>query len=269
MTVLTQFTPAETLVLTNGSSATLRQLLKVTFLDLIMKQVLKTKSPTYELDAEGTNTAEKYVVPGGRFFGYPAKPHEQFLLQPFYDYPNTSLLFKYVVELSYKGTRSKGRFFAAICGSPAMEGLVTRSFFNKLFGTITITPAGREKAAELKKALQNAEERLPVLSRTNRSAALAMTALLGGAVLLLQADTLAGLDGLDRELLAGLEPHQPKPYDGGSGCGSWNSVSDYSGSWDSGCGSSDGNSSGCGGDSGCSSGGDSGCSGCGGCGGGD
>ncbi|MBL7747765.1 MAG: hypothetical protein JNM19_10085 [Chitinophagaceae bacterium] len=268
MTTLSRFTPAEILLLTEGTFPTLRQFLKLTFIDLFTKQVLKTELPPSD---ELNNTrADKYVVPGKNYLTYAPLPHEEGFTRAFEKYPTTKLLFRHLVQLAYKHTITKTRFVRQVCKSPALQGLVQQNFFQRLGGKITITTEGESVKERLNKEMIQLEKTLPVLIEENREELLGIAKQLKGNLFLLVNIPFEKWDIIDKDLLTEVNKRTMDNRSNSSGCGggcsggcgSWNSYNEYSSSFDSGCGSSDGNSSGC-------SSGDSGCSGCGGCGGGD
>jgi len=269
MTSLSRFTPAETLLLTEGTFPTLRQFLKLTFIDLFTKQVLKTELPGND-DLSNTR-ADKYVVPGKNYLTYAPLAHEEGFTRAFEKYPTTKLLFRHLVQLAYKHTITKTRFVRQVCKSPALDGLIRQNFFERLSGKITITPEGGVIKDKLNTEMTHLEKILPQLVEENRDEAIETVRRLKGNLFLLVNIPFEKWDIIDKDLLAQVNKKAIDNRSNSSGCGagcsggcgSWDSYNEYSSSFDSGCGSSDGNSSGC------SSGVDSGCSGCGGCGGGD
>jgi len=279
MTTLSQFTPAETLLLSEGTFPTLRQLLKLTFIDLFFKQVIKTESSLGPEFKDLETGQEKYVVPGMNYYTYSPLPHEMAFLQPFEKYPSTKLLFRHFVQLAYKNVGGKNRYIRLLCNSNAVQGYVTQHFFQKITGRCSLTPEGKTVQQKLNAELNELETTLPGLIENSKDEAIAILKKIKGNVFLLVNIPFDKWDAIDKELMMQVngtvktDRNTMAGCSGGgcSGCSTWNSYSDYSNSFDSGCGGSDGNA-GCGGTSGCSSGdsgGDSGCSGGGGCGGGD
>jgi hypothetical protein len=273
MTSLYRFTPAEVLLLTEGSFPTLRQFLKLTFIDLFTKQVLKTEpSPGTELNSNGISI-DKYILPGKNYHTYTPLPHEEGFVRVFEKYPTTKLLFRHIVQLAFKHALSKNRFVRQICKSPPLEGLVRQNLFQRLNGKVTITVEGEVVKQKLIGEMEHFEKILPILIDENKEEAIEIAKRLKGNLFLLVNIPFEKWDIIDKDLLVQVNKRPTDNKDnasgcgatgcGGGGCGSWNSYDEYSSSFDSGCGASDGNSSG-GGDSGGGCSGDSGCSGCGG-----
>lgn len=273
MTNLSRFTPSETLLLTEGPFPTLRQFLKLTFIDLLAKQVIRTESSLGPALKDHSSNEDKYVVPGKNYYNYRSLPHEAMFIRVIEKYPNTKLLFRHMVQLSYKYAGSKNKYIRQLCKAPAMDGLVRQNFFQRLNGNVRLTPAGEQMKQQLLTELNELEETLPSLAQTDREAVTNIASRINGNIFLLASIPLTQWAFIDDQLLAQLNRSTlDKKEDVGefaagcSGCGTWDSYNDYSTSFDSGCGGSTGD-----GGSGCS-GGDSGCggSGCGGgCGGGD
>src|SRR5438132_1677804 len=134
---LSRFTPAETLLILQGTNASYKELVKFTFLDLLIKNVLRT----IEIPKE-SNPKEKdykYVITGKNYLAYRSKPHENIFIEPFNKNNSLQILFRNIVKIGYQNAKSERKFCSLIIQNPGLENLFTKGFFEKLFGGFTCT----------------------------------------------------------------------------------------------------------------------------------
>jgi hypothetical protein len=276
--ILSKLTPAEVLLLRDGTKAPLRKLLKYTFVDLLLRQILKLHEvqEPHQPGEVGQRTL-RYVQAGEKFAGYTTwLEHEYIFLKIFVRSPGIKVLFKNYIRVVKDNAP---RYHKSVMNSPWLDPLIHVGFFGWLFNDFNYTPAGLAQRTQVIAEIKELETTLPEILKTDRDKALEILKALKGNVYLL-----AGIDLLLlHEIDAAFEQSTPviydtSPTDMSTGSDS-HSSSDHghghghSDGWgDSGCSSDNSGHSGCssdggssGGDSGCSSG----CSGCGGGGGGD
>ena len=244
--LISKFTPAETLLIRDGSQASAKDLLKCTFMDLLRKQVLTIQEVPRQPDNRDTATTQKYVSTGANFQGYAAFAHELPFVSAFHR--NTRLLFRNCVEIAYENTGSEKKLHRIILSTPALHEAFSRSWFQKLFGGFSHTDEGLSYQNTVRDELAELERELPVLLKSDKEKALERIRLIGGNVFLVPDLNLSLLQEFDEAF-----PKETASAYSDGGCGSWESTSHHSD------GSCWGDSSG---DSGCS--GDGGCGGCGG-----
>ncbi len=280
MKLLSTYSPAEAQVLMHGQEARLKDLLKVTFMDLLLKQVLKTIIVERQPNPKDAVATFKYVVVGRNFYTHQRLPHEEVFLSPFLADASAQILFQNLVKVGYQKAANSTYFQNQIIKSSAMQPLFYKDFFQRIFKNqsgYTQTHQGTIAYSQLKEEFTLLEETLPQLIQTDKEQALSICRKIKGNLFLLTTIDFELLKEIDTELLADLhtysnqKPNRDSDLSGGcsgggySGCSSaWNSFGDCSDSFDSSC----GGDSGCGGDGGSGCGGDSGGSGCSGCGGG-
>jgi hypothetical protein len=249
---LKELTPAQTLILTTHGKASLKDLLKYTLLDLLMKKVLVAEE-------EGDEESKvHYLRRGENFLSYHAEAHEHPFLKLFEDDPDIVLtrdqLIKSVVAAAISRAAYVHRRLAA---STKLNQAFKQSFFDRLFGIVVLSDAGKSLAEKVAKELNELEELLPdLLANDHRRLREILTQLHGNVFLIpgFEPESLAALDEDFRKQLVGGDTYVdyfPFIY-----------FDSYSSSFDDSfdaAGSS--GEGGCGGDSGCS-----GCGGCGGCG---
>lgn len=262
---LTKFTPAETWVILHGKEALLRDILKFTLLDLLLKKVLVTEDVQRQPSERDPVMVYKYLRAGQNFPGYRSKIHEDVFLDVYKKNPATSVLFRNLVKMGYEKSSSIKRYLYRVITSPDVESNFKLHFLARWFKVIRYSDKGNDLKLQLQKEVQELESSLPKLVTTDKKKALEILTSIGGNVFLLKGLDFEIAQLINKELLEEMARQQPNT-EWSTGC--WVAFDTYSTSFDSSC-SSD-SSTDWGGDSGCSScSGDSGCSGCGGCGGGD
>lgn len=242
-----------------------RTLLKYTFADLLVKQVLQLQ------DTQESNPDDRtlrYVQAGQKFANYTWHEHEYPFLQVFIKSPGIRVLFKNFIRIvKEKTTIFPSRYRKTIMRSPRIEPLIRVGLIGWLLNDFKYTPAGQAQRAQMLNEIKELEATLPDLLTNDQNKAREILRALGGNIYLL-----AGIDLLLlHEIDAAFEQSTPALYDTSTSTSSGidsPSHSDHHGhghsnDWgDSGYSSDSGDSgsSGCSGDSGCSSG----CGGCGG-----
>lgn len=253
---LSTLTPAEVLFALQGKSASLRELLKVTFMDLLLKQVLKTIDIQRNTRSNSRIRNYQYVCVGKNFNSHRPLPHETIFLAPFQRNKNVEILFRHVVKLGYENAKSEAKLHAKLSKSPNIASCYKSNFLQSLVGGFSITTEGIELRTELNGEISLLERQLPIVIAEDQEKAQEILKTIHGNVFLIATIDLNALTQIDATLFNVLHK-EDKPnnyYDSGCSGHSWQSFDHYSENFDSSCS----------GDSGCSS---SGCSGCGGCGG--
>lgn len=253
MKYINQLKPAEVLLLKERNQANAKDLLKVTFLDLIIKKILEVK--TFQKEIHRDEIREyKFVVRGSSFRGYRIAPYEEFYLSPFNQSRDLKLLIPNAIKIGFENSVHPKKLIETISQSLVQDGYLQQNFLQKIVGSYSLTPKGKEIRSHILYEISQLESSLPEMMQKDKTKAGEIIQKLGGSFYLLQGINFSlihdlGLDELKEFMKTPTQNDLSGSFVSGcSGCSSW----------DSGYGSGDG--SGCGG---------SGCSGCGGCGGGD
>lgn len=261
---LSKFSPAETLLVLQDKNTSIKELLKVTFMDLLLKQVVRTVEVQRQASSRDTVRIYKYVEIGKNFFTYRPLPHENIFLAPFQKGESSQILFRHIVKMGYQNAKSECHFHNIVRQSPNLRGCFRRNLFQSIFGGFKVTLSGLELRNKVQIEIAQLEVQLPHLIINNHQEALNILKVIKGNIFLLTNIEFDLIKQLDKEFLVEMNKGIGNNNDGVCyGC-TWDSFDNYSDSFDSSCG----------GDSGCSSDsssdcGGSDCSGCGGCGGGD
>lgn len=257
MEILSKITPAETLLIQKGGSASLKELLKFTMMDLLLKKVLDIETLEDELDEEGNPL--KIIKKGSEFDNYQALPHELPFAEPFQKSSDLEVLFKDLIKIVYEKVRSKTSYvFKYLMESDVIYGCFKSGFFNRTFGTISITADGKIVRKEINIALEDLEHHLPEMIKEKPDEAAIAIRKIGGNIFLIDDFDFELLKQFDEEVYKDLRRYNDFDDDFIIYFVLFDSVFDdfgNAGDWDFG---GDG-----GGDGGCGGG----CGGCGGCGG--
>lgn len=257
MKYLSELTPAEIYILTKENFSH-QELLKVTFVDLLLKQVLKTFEVKRQPHIKQKIRIYKYIGIGQNFKNYNSKTHEKNFLSTFEKDNEIEMLFRNVVRIGYDKSGSLFSFKNEVIKTPTLEKCFSQNFLQKIFYNYSFTEYGKELKRKVEKEIQNLNNELAGLNHIENQKAIELINIIGGNIFLLQNIDYTLLKQIDKDLSEEMnKKNSTNAGTGCSGCG-W-SFDDYSSSFDNGC----GGDSGCGGNSGCASG----CSGCGGCGG--
>lgn len=256
MTYLSQLTPAEMLVLTK-ENVTQHELLKITFIDLLFKQVLKVSEverPTYKKEVV---RIYKYIGVGNNYNTYNSLNHERVFLSAFNNDTSIQVLFRNLVKIGFQKSKKLSDLKNDIIKTPTLKKCFSQNIFQRVFYGYRLTDFGKELKTKVKQEIQDLGNELSTINNIENQKAIELIKVIGANIFILINIDYDLLQQIDKDL--GIEINENHSIDGGSSCSgcSW-IFDDYSSNFDSGCGAH----SGCGNHSGC--GGDSGCGGCGG-----
>jgi uncharacterized membrane protein YgcG len=283
-TILENWTPAQLLVLQNEKNISNNRLIKFTFFDLVLKDVLRIVSIQKSPNKRDKPRSYKYVTIGKQFYFYKYQVHEAIFLEPFTKNQELQILFTNLVKSVVKTFKNDKWFHQNLINQTELS-----KYFNiRSYGfwwfkgyVVQLNPSGEVLQGEIKLALEKEKERVERILELKSDHLITHIKQLKGAFFLIPELDYENVEQLlsthfklDKEtleafyILRSLKEHT-NDYNNSSGacsgCSSFvgidNGCSNDSSSGHGGC-SSDGS-----GDSGGDSGGCSGCGG--GCGGGD
>jgi len=199
MKTISQLTPAENYLLTNQSLASLKELLKYTFIDLLLKKVLKFNKPSKYKTLSAIN-----ICIGPKFSTYFPKKHELAFLEIFNKSRDLNIMFSKLIKVSYQYAHSKQIFvFDHLFDSSNISKSLLTSTFHRLFFNIQLTKDGLQLEAKIRQELKELEKSFPKLIRNNPREGKAILNKIKGNVFLLK--------NVDFELLKEIEPSLKKP----------------------------------------------------------
>lgn len=256
-----QARPTELLVLLADTTPPLRQLLRLTFLDLLRQQVLLLEERASQPNPRDPVTVVRYVQPGPALATYQPRPYEALLLRPFLTQGFGQLQLRHFVKMAY-GQALTGSWYAGIIRrAEPLQPLYQAVWWRRWLDLPLPTPAGERLREQVRQELDQHDSRLNQLTHHDAAAALQLASSLGGLLFLLPTFRSPVGHALDQELYRVQREQPVMTADGGSTYDSWDNCGHHFDSCADAAGGDHGGS-GCGGDAGC--GGDSGCGGCGG-----
>jgi hypothetical protein len=259
MMELSKLSPAQTYILIEGKDASQKDLLKYTFMDLLLKQVLATSKRNVKASKHDPLQVITYVSIGKNFRGYKPLAHELVFLQTFQKSKTLSIIFRHVVKMGYENSQGKKHYQNIITNTKEFEGCIKRDFLDRLLSGFSLTEKGITLKNKLKEELVYLDEHLPSIINYDKQKSLEILKQIKGNIFLLKNIDFEMLAEIDKKLIEEMNPRNDNSSNGCSGCVStWDTYGHDWHSFDSSCSSCNSDSGG----SGCS-----GCSGCGGCGG--
>jgi hypothetical protein len=158
---LTSQTPAETFLLLHGSSATLKELLKLTFMDLLLKKVIKSIEIYKTSKGQQKSRGYKYIEVDKNFFNYKPQLHELVFLAPFYVNKDHKILFRHLIAQGYKKSKSQNHYQQLISKSKILQSAYSQTVFQMIFGGRSLTEEGEFIKAKSISEMMTLEDFLP------------------------------------------------------------------------------------------------------------
>lgn len=254
---IAQFTPAETLIICEGSQVQLADLLRLTLMDLLLKQTLAIEEIQRQPSPRDPIRSYRYISQGENFQHHGIRPHENIFILPFDAHPQRKILFRNFVKIGYENSGSEKAYRRLIIKNPRLKNFFKTSFVESLFGGASHSPEGSKVRAELQQNIADLEKSIPELMARDRARGIELLKSIGGNIFLLTGLSFELSNEITRMILE--ESSRPRTTSGcGGGC--FTTYTDFSQEFDNSCAveSSGGCTGGCSAD---------GCSGCGGCGG--
>ena len=269
METLKRFTAAETYLLLNGRSASFKDLMKYTFMDLVNRKVLAVTTQPYTINEVETGAEVDYVSDGPEFANHAERKHESAFLYPFKGNQDQEILLTQFIKTARQSARSRAHYiWNMMLKNEELGKCIKTTFWQRVIGSLNPSEYGQPIKEKLQRELKELEVLLPQLLESDPEKALALVTALGGNIYL--------INSLDFKLLKKADEAFAK--DNGTSAGAvaddgfpyyyYSAFDSADSSFDSGfdsgfdAGGGDGGS-GCGG-SGCGSGCGGGCGGCGG-----
>ena len=132
MQYLSTLTPGEILLLTK-ETVTQKEILKITFVDLLFKKVLKT----YEVDRRPSARDEirtyQYVAIGENFDKYVSLNHERIFLSTFAHDESAEILFRNLVKIGFQKSKTLSDLKNDIIKTPNLKSCFAQNIFQRIF----------------------------------------------------------------------------------------------------------------------------------------
>lgn len=244
---LSSFHPAEVHLLLEQTDASNRELLRLTMLDLVERNILSFKRNN---DMSEDETGFLYVRTGEEYKTYSARHFESPLLLPFHKDAELRILFKHYVKLIWQYSGDGTYIRAMLLRDKKLQVFFRSNWWKRIWGKVVLSETGEHQRALLQNEIADLRHRL----RESEENDLAVLRERWGALLFL-----SGLEahGIDDYYEAQLKKYWQQSYTPDSGC--YSDLKTYDEAFNAAASEAESTSSGGEGD-------DGGCGGCGGCG---
>ncbi len=204
--ILATYTPAETHLILHESNAWVKDLLKFTMMDLVLKQVLVTKEVSRKPHPKDRARLYIYILAGKNYGTYRPLPHEKIFLRAFDKSPSIEILFRHYVIMCVQNARGEKHFVQELMkAAPNLKPLFKSTLLGFLFGTLKLTDQGESIQQELNKTIQYYNDTLPTLIQQDPKVALERIVEIGGNIFLLSNLDFSLLKKFDHALVAEIQ----------------------------------------------------------------
>lgn len=164
MDILATTSSVETHLVLETSRSSLKDLLRLTLLDLLLKRVLELRIVDIQHHPNDPVIKDYYVIAGANFNGYRYKAHERVLLQTFIRNSSSKLLLRHLINKGLKTAKDEKTFiFRYIRKSPLLRKKFKGSILYSLFGVTRLNEEGKELQEHLFTEIRGLEVELPKL----------------------------------------------------------------------------------------------------------
>jgi hypothetical protein len=202
MKYLSQLSPAQTLLLLHGEEVKLRDLLKVTLIDLLLKQCLQTTEITRPAAGKEMPTALTYIIAGPALSAY--KPLEQDLvfLDPYLKNEKAQILFANLVKMGYEKAVNEKRYSGLIMRSDLIQDCYYTGIPAFLKGRFTLTQKGQRMAATVRNEVSELGLSFPALLQNDPVKVREILSLIKGNIFVIPGIDIKMLKEIETELTA-------------------------------------------------------------------
>lgn len=201
MKLLSKLTPAETILIRDCSDAQLKSLLKFTFMDLLLKKVIKIVEVDKQPHPRDEVRTYTYIESGKNFSLYTPKNHELIFISPFIKDKSIQILFKHFVKMIYDASGGKKSYRESIRSTKELKNYFNQSFFIYLFRLIKLTEEGKKVKQEIAGYLKEIDKDINDLLENDQKQALELLITIGGNIFLLRNLNFDLLKKIDKELI--------------------------------------------------------------------
>jgi len=164
MEILATSSSVKTHLVLETSKTSLKDLLRLTLLDLLMKRVLELRIMEIQHHPQDPVYKDYYVVAGANFKGYRYQAHERFFLQAFIQNNSRHVVLRHLIKTGIKGAKNEKTFiYKYIRKCPILQNKFKGSLVYNLWGVTRLNEDGQELQARMRTEIQELELSLPKL----------------------------------------------------------------------------------------------------------
>lgn len=198
--LLSTLAPAQTALLLQPD-CTLRELLKLTLMDLLLQERLQWVPVEHSPVQGEAKLSNARLAVGGKFKLQEPLLHEMVFLYPFFKKPKSKIVLRHLIQIAISVAQSESRYKEKmLMKSPELRKLFRKNWLQKIFGGQQITEAGKRERDILIRQLNRLDKELPLLQNSDPEKAAALVRPLRGNVLLLNSLRFEMMDRLGKEI---------------------------------------------------------------------
>ena len=202
MKILSKITPAETKLIKDTNSLELKDLMKYTFMDLLLKKVIEIKEVRRKAHPRDRQIRTyTYVVSGKNFNKYKPKNHESIYLSPFLKNISIQILFKHFIKMSYDSANGNWNYIKLIRSNREINNLFKQTFWSNIFRTNKLNESGISQKNGISNYLNEIDQNIDNLLNNNTAKGLELLLSIGGNIFLLKNLDFQLLKKIDKELI--------------------------------------------------------------------
>lgn len=187
MEILSKITPAETVLLKYGGSAELKELMKYTFMDLLLKRILKIDTVDKKVHPNDKYIRSySYVVAGKNLKKYKYKSHELVFLSPFLKSESIQILFKNYFKMVFDTIGGSWNYKKLIRSSDDISTYYKSTFWSKLFRSLILTDKGIVVRNNIVEYLHNLDREIDKLVHDDTKRGFELLLRIGGNIFILK-----------------------------------------------------------------------------------
>lgn len=216
MKYLNYYTPAETIFILKGKDAKIADQLKFTFMDLLLKDVLRVLNVEKQVPETNRILKYKYIEAGSCLHTYIALNHEKIFLYPFRRNNDLQIFLRHIVKIGTRNSMSIYDYRSNLLKSANLKSFFKQSLIQKLTGNFSITPFGYEVRSNIESEIKTLETEIADLIATNPEKVSSLLRVINGNLFLLDISKIELLKLFDVVLMDELDNNNdlvPKWYD--------------------------------------------------------
>ncbi|MCH2196072.1 hypothetical protein [Kordia sp.] len=202
MRLLSILTPAETELILENRTASFKDLMKLTFMDLLLKKVIKIVEVEKQSHPRNDSRVYTYIEKGKNFANCKPNPHESIYTTPFEEEDDIQILFHHFVKIGYEATGKSIGYKKKVKKTGNLDAFLKSSFFLNLFGMIRLNKQGEKTKKEISNYLKEVDSKINHLLENDKEKALEILLTIGGNIFLLKNLNFELLKNIDKQLLA-------------------------------------------------------------------
>jgi hypothetical protein len=208
MNYLSKFTPAETLMFIERSQAPYQDLMQFTFMDLLLKKVLKSEETFHKPSKYDVTSVITYISPGPNFDKYASLPHQDVFLDFFRNNKNKRIINRHFVKIGYGNSKNRKKYIELILQSGNISPFIKKNLLHKLFGGFGLSIEGYEIEKSINDELAKLDRELSDFLINDKEKALGIIKRVWGNIFLLNNLDYKKIQGADKKLFDDINPNQ-------------------------------------------------------------